>query len=193
MSYVNSKTIKELREAKKLTQRQLADALHVSDKCISKWETGRGLPDISILSELAQALGVSMAELMTGDIRRNGNRSANMLRSAFYVCPVCGNVIYSVGSGDFSCCGVSLPPAEPDGDWDGSEIKPEIIDGEYYVGIGHEMTKSHYISFIAYVTTDTVQIKKLYPEQNAECSFARRGQGVIYAYCNRHGLAKITP
>ena len=191
MSYVSPETIRQLRESKKLTQRQLAELLHVSDKCISKWETGRGLPDISILSELSQALGVSMAELMTGNVQRNCNRSANMLKTGFYVCPVCGNVIASSGQGDFSCCGISLPKEEADGEWEDGEIKVDIIDGEYYVSIDHEMSRSHYISFIAYVTTDSVQLKKLYPQQCADAYFARRGPGIVYAWCNRHSLSKV--
>lgn len=52
------------------------------------------------------------------------------------------------------------------------------------------MTKEHYISFISYVTSDRVEVVKLYPEQNAMATFARRGHGIIYVYCNRDGLLK---
>ncbi len=90
MGYVTGKTIKELRERKKLTQKELSEKIGVSDKAVSKWETGKGLPDIGIIEELAGALGVSIAELLTGDLRENGNRSANMRKMCFYVCPVCG-------------------------------------------------------------------------------------------------------
>ena len=188
MSYVSAETIRALREEKKLTQRQLADSLHVSDKCISKWETGRGLPDISVLAELAQALGVSIAELMTGNVERNDNRSANMLKTAFYVCPVCGNVIESVGAGSFSCCGILLPPLEAEED--GGALRVSDVDGELFVELDHEMTRAHYVSFLAYITTDAVKLQKLYPEQDAQCLFPRRGPGLLYAYCNRHGLMK---
>lgn len=112
MSYVTGKTIKELREKRKLTQKELAEKISVSDKTISKWETGKGLPDIAIIEELAKALGVSIAELLTGDLRENENPSGNMKKILFYVCPICGNIITSVGQGTFSCCGVMLPPLE---------------------------------------------------------------------------------
>ena len=98
-----------LRKGRDLTQEQLAEQLKVSRQSISKWESGKGLPDIGIIEELAKALGVSVAELLTGDLRENENQSANMRRMCFYVCPVCGNIITSVGHGSFSCCGLTLP------------------------------------------------------------------------------------
>ena len=88
MSYVQNETIRALRERKALTQKQLAEKLCISDKTISKWETGKGLPDISLLGDLARVLGVSLTELMTGDLQTNENRSANLRRMGFYVCAV---------------------------------------------------------------------------------------------------------
>ena len=79
-TYITAPTIKALREQKKLTQAQLADQLSVSHKTISKWETGKGLPDISLLEPLAKALGVSLPELFSGQPTINANRSANLLR-----------------------------------------------------------------------------------------------------------------
>lgn len=188
MSYVTGNVIKELREQKHMTQKQLAEQLHVSDKTVSKWEVGRGLPDVELLVELASALGVSVAELLAGEYAVNGNRSGNMKKTVFYVCPVCGNIIQAAGEGAYSCCGIALPPLEPEHCDEEHEIRIEQIDNEYYVSMAHDMTKSHSISFFAYVTSNTVQLLKLYPEQNAEGRFARRGHGYVYAYCNRHGL-----
>ena len=88
MIYITGTQIKTLRENMNLTQKELADILDVSDKTISKWETSRGYPDISILPELAKALGVSVAELLTNNIVRNNNRHGNMLKTEFYVCPL---------------------------------------------------------------------------------------------------------
>ncbi len=116
MSYVTGKTIKELRERRKITQKELGEKIGVSDKTVSKWETEKGLPDIGIIEDLAGALGVSIAELLAGDLRENRNRSANMRKMCFYVCPVCGNIITSVGHGFFSCCGIELPEAEEEKD-----------------------------------------------------------------------------
>ena len=191
MNYVTGNTIKELREKHKLTQKQLADQLAVSDKTVSKWETGKGLPDIGIITDLAQALGISLAELLTGEYAVNQNRSANMARLSFYVCPLCGNIIQAVGSGSYSCCGILLPELEVEEADERHEIQVETVDQEYYVSLDHEMTKEHYISFFAYVTADRVQLAKLYPEQSAAAGFTRQGHGFIYAYCNRHGLYKV--
>ena len=90
MSYVKGETIKRLREEIHLTQRELAEKLQISDKAVSKWETARGLPDISLLSDLAEALGVSIAELMMGNIVKSRTRTSNMLKTVFCICPVCG-------------------------------------------------------------------------------------------------------
>ena len=189
--YLTADTIKTLREGRKLTQRALAEAVGVTDKAVSKWESGRGLPDISLVEPLAAALGVSVAELLTGDVRQNTNRAGNLLRSHFYVCPVCGNVLYALGEGSSSCCGVALAPAEAEEPDEGHALAVESIEDEWYVTLDHPMRKDHYISFIAYVTTDGVTIKKLYPEQEAAARFRCGQSGIIVAYCNRHGLVSV--
>ncbi len=58
--------IAQLRKEQGLTQKELADRLNVTDKAVSKWETGKGFPDLKLLEPLAQALGVSLVELMQG-------------------------------------------------------------------------------------------------------------------------------
>lgn len=188
MSYVQSETIRALRERKALTQKQLAEKLCISDKTISKWETGKGLPDISLLEDLARALGVSLTELMTGDLQTNENRSANLRRMGFYVCPVCGNVITAVGKGSFSCCGIPLPVQEAQPEDNAHTITVEPVEDEICVTIAHPMTKSHYISFIVWVSNDRAELVKLYPEQDITVRFKKRGHGTVYAYCNRDGL-----
>ena len=190
MGYVTGKTIKELREKQKLTQKELADKINVSDKTVSKWETDKGLPDIAIIEDLARALGTSIAELLTGDLRENENVSANMKKTHFYVCPVCGNVVTSVGQGSFSCCGITLLEQEPETCEEGHKLHLETVDNEYHVTMDHPMTKGHYISFIAYVTSDGAEIVKLYPEQDISVRFRKKGHGILYAYCNRHGMVK---
>ncbi len=189
--YVTGNVIKNLREKKHLTQKELAEKLLLSDKTISKWETDRGLPDISLISPLATILGVSVAELLMGEQIENGNLSANMKKTQFYVCPVCGNVIQAIGCGAYNCCGILLPPAEVEEPDDMHLIQVETIDHEYYIHLEHTMTKDHYISFIAYVTSNRVEVVKLYPEQDAECRFAKKGHGFLYLYCNQHGLYRI--
>ena len=189
--YVTGSVIRALREKRNYTQKQLADAISVSDKTVSKWETDRGLPDVTLLEPLAKALKVSVAELLSGEYVVNRNRSGNPERARFYICPICGNVIWSMGEGAFSCCGVSLPPLEPEEPDEGHVLSVETVDNEWYVSADHPMTKEHFISFIALVSYDRVQLCKLYPEQAAEARFPRRGGGTLYACCNRHGLYRL--
>ena len=189
-NYVTGATIRALREGKGLTQGQLAEKLDVSPKTVSKWETARGLPDISLLEALAAALEVSVMELMRGQPVQNRNVSANLLRSKFYVCPVCGNVLHAMGEAAISCCGVALPPLEAEETDENHGITVERVEDERFVSLSHPMTKEHYISFLACVTTDSMQFVKLYPEGNAQCRFQIRGRGYLYLYCNRHGLMR---
>jgi desulfoferrodoxin len=190
-SYVTGSTIKSLREKKGYTQKQLAELLSVSDKTVSKWETQRGMPDITLIEPISKALGVSVSELISGECMINRNKASNMLKECFYVCPVCGNIIHSTGEGSFSCCGIKMPVLEAEKSDEGHCINIERIENDYFVTINHPMEKEHYISFFSYVTSDKLSIIKLYPEQNPECRFHIVGHGIIYAYCNKHGLFKI--
>ena len=126
--YVTGNTIKQLREKRNLTQTQLADKIGVSSKTISKWETARGLPDITLLE-----------------------------------------------------------PEEPEKD---HTFTLEPVENEVFLTIHHPMTKNHYISFAAHVTSDRIQLVKFYPESDAQTRLQLRGLGYLVYYCNRHGLYK---
>ena len=191
--YVTGAVIRKLRESKKMTQEELAERIHVSGKAVSKWETGQGFPDISLLGPLSKALGISVIELMSGEDVRNRNRSSDMAREKFYVCPVCGDVIRTVGEAVISCCGITLPPAEPEPADADHCIRAEIAGNEYYVTVSHPMSRDHYISFLAAVSDHEVQFVKLYPEGGAEARFRIDRVAGLYAYCNRHGLFGIKP
>lgn len=190
-TYITGPTIKRLREAKGLTQTQLAEKIGVSDKAVSKWETSKGLPDITLIEPLSQALSVSVMELMSGDTIINKNVSSNILFSKFYVCPICGNVIHTTGETLVSCCGITLPQLNAEEIDDEHTVNIERVENEYFITINHEMTKKHYISFIAFVTSDKTNFVKLYPEGNAETRLELRGKGYLYIYCNKHGLMKM--
>ena len=189
-TYITGATIKALREKKGLTQAALADQLAISSKAVSKWETGKGLPDITLIEPLAQALGVSVLELLSGNAVTNRNISSNILRSKFYICPLCGNVLRASGDALVSCCGITLPPLEAEATDPDHEIRLEQVEDEYFLTIDHPMTKQHFISFIAHLTSDRVDFVKLYPEGNAQTRMQLRGGGYLYIYCNRHGLMK---
>ena len=186
--YVTGDVIRALREKKGLTQEELAKWIFVSGKAVSKWETGKGYPDVSLLEPLAAALGISVIELLSGQFVSNRNRAANMVRGKWYVCPVCANVVRSSGEAVISCCGITLPPLEVEATGDGHGIRIGIVDGEYYVSVDHPMTKDHYISFLAAVSDRGVQLVKLYPEEEAQARFRIEGVRRVYACCNRHGL-----
>ena len=160
----------QLRKEKNLTQKQLGEKLGLSDKTISKWERGLGCPDISLLRDISKIFNVNIEKILLGDLQENDINGGNMKRIKFYVCPNCGNVINSTGDGDFSCCGRKLEALVPN----------------------HEMTKDHFISFVAYVTYDRVLLIKLYPEQSPTVRFPRLcgkfERGKFYMYCNQHGL-----
>lgn len=189
--YVTGAVIKDLREKKNMTQVELADKLCVSDKTISKWETAKGYPDISLLEPIAKVFGISVTELIAGSIVQNVNVSANMLRSKIYVCPVCGNVIHSMGEAVVQCHGILLAPCQAEETDEKHMVFIERVEDEYYVRIEHDMTKEHYISFVAALSTDKIQMVKLYPEGNAEARFEIRGVKRILFYCNRDGLFAI--
>lgn len=189
--YVTGTMIRRLRESKGLTQHQLAEKISVSDKAISKWETGRGYPDISLIEPLAEALGVSIIELFSGEDVANTNRSFNMLRVKLHVCPICGNIIQSTGEAVVSCCGIVLPALEAEPEDDAHHLQLEKVEDEYFVTIPHEMSKTHFISFIMAVKDDGSEIRKLYPEGDAEARFKiSRTKSFLY-YCNQHGLFKV--
>ncbi len=213
--YLTGATIRNLREKRGMTQAQLASLLSVSDKTVSKWETGAGYPDVALLEPIAGALRVSIAELLSGLAVQNGNVSANMLKSRFYMCPICGNSIHAMGEAHISCHGISLPPliAEPADVGDAMPaicvddasfaqadsatsdqrhiVRAAYIDGELFVQVEHPMTKRHHIVFLAAVSPDCVQIVRLYPEGPAEAHFRRAGVRDLYLYCNRDGLFSV--
>ena len=186
--YVTGAAIKALREKNNMTQLELAEKLCVSDKTVSKWETGKGHPDISLLEPIANVFSVSVTELLSGNTVCNTNVSANMLRSHFYVCPVCGNIIHSMGEAVITCHGIQLLPeiaGEPD---EKHQVRIEVVEDEYFVVPEHEMTRQHYVSFIAALSPDRIQMVKLYPEWSGEVRFKMNGVTAIYYCCNRDGL-----
>ena len=187
-NYVTGAMIKQLREKKGLTQEQLAEKVFVSSKAVSKWETGRGFPDISLLERLSEALGISVIELLSGKCVENSNKAANIAKTKIYVCPVCANAIFATGESLVSCCGIALPEQEAESEDDDHKATIEEVEDELFLRISHPMTKEHYISFAAAISDNGVQFVKFYPEQAAECRFKKaRVRNIVY-YCNQHGL-----
>lgn len=185
MEYISFELIKKQREKLKMTQSDLAEKLCVSEKTVSKWETKRGYPDITLLPEIAKALEISVTELMSGKLTENKNKAGNVFKTKFYVCPVCGNVLTAIGDACVTCCGISLVAEE-------AENSDDVIItkdfGEIYVKVKSPMTKEDHLSFIAYVSADEVDFKKLYPEQEPDARFSYKGGGKIIYYSVKNGL-----
>jgi len=176
----NGKLLCDLRKAKGLTQKQVAEKLGVVPKTVSKWETGHGFPDVSTVSALADILGVSEKTILSGDIETGLKESGNMKRIKFYVCPDCGSFMQGSGNSQLVCCGkqlVALKTNEPD---DEHSIKISEIEDDFYIEFNHKMTKEHYISFVSYVRFDRVLTIKLYPEQDSAVRFPKMYGGKIY-------------
>ena len=182
------KLIRDLRKEKEMTQKQLADAMNISDKTVSKWERGLGCPDVSLLPGLSLILGINIERILLGDLEPSDANGGNMKRLKFYVCPLCGNVMTATGEAEISCCGRKLAPLTPKKADDEHMLNVEQIENDYYITFAHEMSKAHYISFVAYVTYDKVLLVKLYPEQGSELRFPQMFGGKLYYYCNQHEL-----
>ncbi len=166
--------IYDLRKEKGMTQKNLAKLLNLSDRTISKWERGNGCPDVSLLGELSAILGVHIDKLLSGSLEANMADGGNMKRTKFYVCPNCGNVLCATGAAEISCCGRKLkaltaapidqegahgPTDVPGGEKDVRHVLLiEAMDDELYLTMNHEMTKQHYISFVAYVSYDRMYL-----------------------------------
>ena len=182
--------IRKKREEKGLTQAQLAKTLGVTAKAVSKWETGAGLPDVALFEPLSAALALSVTELFSGEAVNNRNRAANMMKTKFYVCPVCGNIVHSVGEIAVSCCGVTLPPLAAKEEDEAHRLSVAPVEDEWFVESSHPMEKDHFLSFAALVQSERVTLVKWYPEGAAQARFPRRGHGILYSYCTKHGLMK---
>ena len=171
-----------------MTQLQLAEKLSVSDKAVSKWERGCGCPDLSTLPLLADVLGMDMAALLTGDLEENDMGNGDLRKLKFYVCPTCGNLLFAADEAQVSCCGQKLTALERREADDAHRLTVETADGERFITASHEMTKGHFLSFVAFLTGDTLVVKKQYPEWGLETRLPFAAHGTLLWYCTRHGL-----
>ena len=177
-----------LRKEKNMTQKEVADKMNISDKTVSKWERGLGCPDVNLLSKLSSILGVSIEKILIGNLDEKESDGGNIKNIKFYVCKNCNNIITGTSKADISCCGrklenLAVKPAD-----ENHNINVADIDNDYYITIDHSMTKTHFVSFVAFVSYDRVILIRLYPEQNAELRIPKMHKGKLYAFCTEHGL-----
>ncbi len=180
-----------LRREQGLTQKQVAERLGVCAKTVSKWETGRGFPDVGLLCELSRIFRVDLAKLISGELPPTKKEAGNVKKTKFYVCEKCGNLLTDLGAAEIVCCGRSLSPIQPREADGAHQLRIEGIEEDFYITFEHPMTKDHYIAFFAFVRFDRVLTLRLYPEQGSEVRFPRMRGGRLYWYCNNHGLFEL--
>ncbi len=184
----SGKLLCDLRKTKKMTQKQIADKLGITPKTVSKWETGHGFPDVTKISDLADILGVSERVLLYGSLVQNTASAGNIKRTKFYVCPYCGSVMQGAGECQVICCGKPVEALKADKADEEHLVQVSEIEDDFYIEFNHEMSKEHFIKFVAYVGVDRILMVRLYPEQASSARFTKMHGGKIYFYCNRHGL-----
>lgn len=162
------KIIYEARAKKGMTQKELADAIAVTDKAVCKWEKGHGCPDITLLSQLSKVLEIDIQSILRGELVKNRSIAGNMNRLKFYRCPTCGNLVTSVKEIEISCCGNKLHSMELR-QTDNPKYQPVIseFDGRYLVSFKHPMTKDEYIANLITVQYDKLMVTNLFAEQEA--------------------------
>ncbi len=182
------KLIKSIRIDKSLTQKQLADIIGISDKAVSKWERGNGAPDLSLLSALANALEISIEDLLSGDVRSSELIGGNMKKSKYYICSNCKNFTISTGDIEVSCCGKSLKEMDVRKAESDQKLNVEVIENDWYITSSHPMTKDHYISMICFATSEKIEVVKTYPEWNLNIRIPKSGRGLLLWSCTKHGM-----
>ena len=179
--------IRQLRTKQGLTQRALAERLFITDKTVSKWETGGGCPDISLLPALSEVLGVSTETLLRGEINEQED-NGTMNKTRFYVCPTCGGILTASAEADVQCCGQRLTPMTPQKAAEDDCLRMEAADGEWYISSDHPMTKTDHIAFVAFLTDSTLLLTRLWPEWALSVRMPYIPRGRLLWYSTTQGL-----
>lgn len=180
--------IYRLRKENNMTQLQLANQMNISDKAISKWERGLGCPDVSLLPDLSRIFNVDLEKLLSGELDVNEILGGNMEKMNFYICPTCGNMITTMTDTSISCCGKKLKPIQLQKASENEKLSVENIENDFFITSEHPMIREHHIAFIALLTSDTIMLRKQYPEWSLEVRIPRFAHGRLLWYCTKHGL-----
>lgn len=184
----SSALIRALRREKGWTQQELADQLHVSARAVSKWETAGGFPDVSILPALSRLLGVDVEALLQGETGENETVAGNLNKARFHVCPNCGNLSICTGSAAVSCCGRPLSPLSARRATDEEMLRVESVEDEWFLTSAHPMRKEDYISFVAMLTGERLELLQTYPEWELSLRIPKRAHGKLLWFSTKHGL-----
>ncbi|MDO4563471.1 MAG: helix-turn-helix domain-containing protein [Clostridia bacterium] len=182
------KLIFKLRKEKALTQLELARAIGVSDKAVSKWERGLGCPDVTLLGDISRFFGINIPQLLEGELNPNKSDAGNMKKLRFYCCHCCGNILTATAESDISCCGRRLEALVPSPVTPGHIVQIEAVEDDFFISLNHSMTKEHFIRFVAYAAYDRALLIRLYPEQDCSVRFPRMRGGKLVWFCSEHGL-----
>lgn len=180
--------IRAARRERGMTQRELGEALHISDRTVSKWECAQGCPDVSLLPALSARLGVDLERMLSGDLEPSRDKGDSMKRIRFFVCPHCGNVVTATGEASVSCCGRRLEALTPQRAEGVHRLQAEAVEDEWFLTAEHPMEKGHFLSFVAFVTGERCLLIRTYPEWEMQVRIPRRGHGKLLHYCTEHGL-----
>lgn len=180
--------IKRIRIEKNMTQKQLADLMNISDKTVSKWERGLGLPEVTLLNELSEILNVDLASLLKGTVSNEAVVGGNMKNTKFYVCPTCHNISFCTGDAEIICCGRKVLEQTAIKASESDRLKIETIEDEWYITSEHEMTKENYISFVCYIVDGGLNIYKMYPEWSLELRMPKKRFGKLIWFSTSKGL-----
>lgn len=158
--------ILEARTKLNMTQKELAEKINVSEKAVSKWENGRGCPDITLLPSLSSALQIDIESILRGDLSRNKTKGGSMNRLKIYRCIDCGNIITATNKIELSCCGHLLEELIPASESNSSIIKSiEESDNQFYVTFNNPMTKTDYIAGVVTSAYDRTTVIPMFAEQ----------------------------
>lgn len=184
--------ILKLRKERGWTQKCLADKMNISDRTVSKWERGIGLPDVGLLKNLSDIFGIDLGKMLDGDLNERETDGGNMKKVKFYFCP--GLRQFSnrpQAAADVTCCGRKLEPMRENETDEKHLAEVKTIDGEYYISFEHKMEKEHYINYVLCTGYDRVLVVRLYPEQGGEVRVPRISGAKIYLACSRDGLFRV--
>ena len=182
--------LQTLRTGAGYTQRQVAQALCVTEQAVSKWERGKGCPDLALMPALADFYGVDLRALLAGRLQASA-QGGNMRDLKFYICPQCGNLAVQLGSAELSCCGRPLAAQQPQPAR--AEHLPAIsqVEDEWYLEFDHPMTKQHHLAFVVQVGYDHYRFTRLYPEQQAALRLPKLARCTLYVGCSEGGVYKV--
>ena len=111
-----------------------------------------------------------------------------MKKMKFHICPDCENLVTSLADAAVTCCGRKLEPITPVKATEEESLSVQIIEHDFFVSSEHEMTKEHYITFVALMTADTILLKKQYPQWDLQVRIPIISHGKLIWHCSKHGL-----